>query len=165
MMTSGEPNIYLCNVPSAHSIASSLGERCGVLEYQLPLALNGITPGAVLVLRPAPEHLMQDDGVARLDECVQACRQASIFLALSTSPRSRCDSGSIRAVTRSNLLCMERAAQWNLGLVDLDVSLAFGGAENVGESSDELSAKGIIVVTVLLREAVEVFFGMSTKGG
>jgi hypothetical protein len=60
---------------------------------------------------------------------------------------------------------MERAAQWNLGLVDLDVSLAFGGAENVGESSDELSAKGIIVVTVLLREAVEVFFGMSTKGG
>ena len=58
---------------------------------------------------------------------------------------------------------MEKAARWNLGLIDLDLILAHGGTEYLDGSSLELSDAGIRAVVDTLVLATQEFLGRIAK--
>ncbi len=158
-MTPSGINVVLCNILSADRIALSIGERCRVMDYSLPLALHRVPRKTVLVLRPTLKDTLQDDRASIIEANIIECSKTEIFVVLCTTPRF---GGGLRArkiVNSSNLRCIEIAARSDIGLFDLDLVLAHQGVGCFRGETDELSDAGITIVTEALRRALEEFSG------
>lgn len=162
-MTSTEVNIYLCNVPSGMRIAQHMGSRCCVLRYDWPPSVSEVAPGSIVIVRPEPHHVTEPGGEHLFSTLVEGCVHSGSFLALCTTPRLTREQGLARSLARCNASCMERAARWNLGLIDLDLILAHGGTEYLDDSSLELSDAGIRAVADTLVLATQEFLGRIAK--
>jgi hypothetical protein len=158
-MTPSGINIVLCNILSADRIALSIGERCRVMHYSLPLSFDQVPRKTVLVLRPTLKDTLQDDRVSILRESIKECSRRNVFVALCTTPRFGGGPRASKIVNSSNLRCMEIAARSDIGLFDLELVLAHEGAGCFRGGTDELSDAGITTVTEALRRALEEFSG------
>lgn len=156
-MNPAEINVVLCNIPSADRVALSMGPRCGVLGYSLPLSLYRVPPKTVLVLRPTLKDTLLDDRASIIEASVIECSKRAIFVVLCTTPRIGAGPRASKIVTSSNLRCMELAARVNVGLFDLDLVLAHQGGRCFRGETDELSDTGIVAVVAAFQGAFEEF--------
>lgn len=156
-MISPDVDIYLCNLPSGDTIARHVGSRCFTLRYEWPPSISEVAPGSLVIVRPEPHHVIQPDNDLLFSALVESSRRSGAFIALCSTPRLARDEGLIRSLARCNASCMERAAKWNLGFIDLDLILAYGGTANLDDSSLGLSDAGINAVIDTLRLATQEF--------